>query len=95
MRFKSLAVAVASLGLSGCYHITVNTGKAPAPTIVDKQWQNSFIYGLMPPPEVNVRTDCPNGVSVVETEHSFVNGLVAYLTFQLYTPMHVKVTCAK
>jgi hypothetical protein len=94
MRVKSLVLAAASLVLSGCYHITVNSGATPAATVVDKQWQNSFVYGLVPPPEVNVKSDCPNGVAVVETEHSFLNGLVAALTWQLYTPMHVKVSCS-
>jgi hypothetical protein len=93
MRLKSLALAAASLGLSACYHITVNTGATPTATVVDKQWANSFIYGLVPPPELNVKSECPNGVARVETEHSFVNGLVAAITWQIYTPMHVKVTC--
>ena len=94
MRLKTLALAVASVGLSGCYHITVTTGAPAAPTVVDKPWQNSFIYGLVPPPELNTKDLCANGVSQVETEHSFVNGLVAMLTFSLYTPMHARVTCA-
>jgi hypothetical protein len=94
MRLKSLVLAAASLGLSACYHITVNTGATPSATVVDKPWQNSFVYGLVPPPVVSVNSDCPNGVARVETEHSFVNGLVAALTWQIYTPMHVKVTCS-
>lgn len=31
---------------------------------------------------------------MVETKMSFVNGLVAGLTFSLYTPIHITVTCA-
>ena len=37
---------------------------------------------------------CPNGVSKVETQLSFVNQLVAWLTLDIYTPMSIKVTCA-
>ena len=33
-------------------------------------------------------------MSKVETEHSFLNGLVAFFTIQIYTPMHLTVTCA-
>ena len=94
MRLKLLALAVASAALSGCWHVTVTSGRPAAPTVVDKPFQNSFIFGLVPPPELNTRAECPNGASKVETEHSFINGLVAAVTFSLYTPIHVKVTCA-
>jgi hypothetical protein len=80
--------------LSGCYHITVTSGLAASPTVVDKPWQNSFVYGLVPPPEINVKDQCTNGVQKVETEVSFVNGLVGALTWSLFTPIHAKVTCA-
>lgn len=33
-------------------------------------------------------------MSKVETEHSFLNALVAFFTIQIYTPMHLTVTCA-
>lgn len=59
-----------------------------------KPWAMSFIYGLVPPPIENVSQQCSNGVSKVETQHSFLNGLVAVLTFSIVTPMEIKVTCA-
>ena len=31
---------------------------------------------------------------MVETEHSFLNWLVGAVTFGIYTPIHIKVTCA-
>ena len=85
---------VAVLVLPGCYHARVETGRPASATVVDKPWASGFIAGLIPPPEVNVESECPNGVSVVETEHSFLNLLVQGLTFSLYSPMHIKVTCA-
>jgi hypothetical protein len=33
-------------------------------------------------------------VAKVETRHSFLNQLVGILTLGIYTPMHIKVTCA-
>lgn len=54
----------------------------------------SFIFGLVPPPVENVSQQCTNGVSKVETQHSFLNGLVAFVTFSLVTPMQITVTCA-
>lgn len=94
MRTKFPALVLGALLLNGCYHVTVISGTSPSPTVVDKPWQNSFVYGLVPPPELNVREQCPNGVQKVETETSFVNGLVGALTWSLYTPIHAKITCA-
>jgi hypothetical protein len=33
-------------------------------------------------------------VAKVETQHSFLNGLVGLITFQLYTPMQIDIPCA-
>ena len=66
----------------------------PSTTVVDQPFQHSFVYGLVPPAEINVKDRCPNSVAKVETEHSFVNGVVTVLTASLYTPIHVRVTCA-
>ena len=37
---------------------------------------------------------CTDGVSKVETQHSFLNGLVGGLTLGIYTPIDITVTCA-
>lgn len=94
MSKKFPALVLGAMLLTGCYHVTVVSGTSPSPTVVDKPWQNSFVYGLVPPPELNVKDQCPNGVQKVETETSFVNGLVGALTWSLYTPIHAKITCS-
>lgn len=38
---------------------------------------------------------CPTGVAKVETQLSFVNMLVGFLTLSIYTPMDIRVTCAE
>ena len=48
----------------------------------------------MPPETVETMRGCPTGVARVETRQSFVNGLVGILTFGIYTPMEIIVTCA-
>lgn len=90
---RKLAFTLAAILLAGCYHVTVVTSAPPASTAVNKEWQNSFVYGLVPPAELNVKDQCPNGVAKVETERSFLNGLVSLLTWSIYTPMHTEVTC--
>lgn len=92
-RYLSAAAAIVVL-CSGCYHVTVITGAPASPTVIDKPWQNSFVYGIVPPQELTTKDQCTQSVAKVETERSFLNGLVSVLTWSLYTPIHVTVTCA-
>lgn len=89
-----LALLIALVALPGCYHATVMTGRTPGTTVVDKPFALGFIYGIVPPPTVNVAQECPQGVAMVETEQSIVNALVSIITAGIVTPMHIKVTCA-
>ena len=92
IRFTLLTLG--ALVASGCYHATVETGKPPAPETIDKPWASSFVFGLVPPGTVESAQKCPNGVAKVETQQTFLNGLVYLLTFGIYSPMAIKVTCA-
>lgn len=87
------AIAVALL-LSACYHATIETGLAPSNEVVEKPWASGWVFGLVPPSPVETMSKCKGGVSKVETQLSFVNQLVAFLTLEIYTPMSIKVTCA-
>jgi len=90
-----LLIAAGALLLAGCYRVTVVTGAPPAPTAeIDRPWQHSFVYGIVPPSEINTNEQCPQGIATVQTERSFLNGLVSILTWSLYTPLHATVTCA-
>ena len=91
---KLAALTAAALLFTGCYHATIETGRAPSPQQIDIPWANSFVYGLVPPATVDAEAQCTSGVARVETQHSFLNGLVQFLTFGLYTPIHITVTCA-
>lgn len=82
------------VAMSGCYHARITTGLTPSTTVIDKPFASGWIYGLVPPSPVNAAQECPNGVAIVETELSFVNQLVSAITFGIYAPMHIKVTCA-
>jgi hypothetical protein len=95
--FKIKTICVLLIGafiLTGCYHAKITTDKNPSNNVIENQWAHSFVFGLVPPATVETAQQCPNGVSMVETKISFLNGLVSGLTFNLYTPMSIKVTCA-
>lgn len=93
MSRTALLLVGALLG-QGCFHATIETGRTPGPETIDKAWASGFIFGLVPPATVETAQKCPNGVAKVETQQSFLNGLVNILTFGIYTPMAIKVTCA-
>jgi hypothetical protein len=79
---------------AGCYKATIETGLPASTTIVENEWASSWIGGLVPPATVNVASQCPNGVSQVQTQHSFLNMLAHLVTFGIYSPMTITVTCA-
>ncbi len=75
-------MVVGAVLLVGCYRITVTYGPqpvAPAATVVEYPWQHSWVFGLVPPAEINVKDRCPNSVAKVETKVSFLNGLASAL----------------
>ncbi len=93
MKIQLLALAL--LLSAGCYHATVETGLRPGPQTIEVPFAHCWIAGLVPPAVVETMAQCPNGVARVETQQSFVNGLVGVLTFGIYTPMEILVTCAE
>jgi len=89
---------LAVLGLlfaTGCYRIKYTRNTPPTPAPMYDEWHHDFIFGLVEATEpVNVSQACPNNISVVEHEMTFVNGLVRVLTLNIWTPLTVKATCA-
>ena len=93
-RLAWLAIpALALLIVSGCYRATIDTGLASSHRS-EKIWAHSWVYGLVPPAVVSAVNECDHGVARVETVHTFVNQLIAAVTFGVYTPMTITITCA-
>ena len=80
--------------VGGCFHATIETGLTPSTKVLEKKWASSWIYGLVPPKTVETASRCPDGIAKVETQLSFLNQVVHLLTFSIYTPMDIRVTCA-
>ena len=92
---RSRWIAVLLLGASqACYHQVVETGRPASTTVVDKPWVKLWFWGLVEAEPIDSRPQCATGVATIETETSFMNGLVSVLTFGIYTPQHVRITCA-
>lgn len=94
MRIRRAAAVIAAFALTGCYHAVITTGRPESSDVISIKWANGFIYGLVPPPVVDASSRCTNGVAKVETQHSFLNMLAQFVTFGIYTPMQIDVTCA-
>ncbi len=92
---RSILLLATTIGMTaGCYHAVIETGETPSPQTIEKPFAPGWIYGLVPPSTVSTAAKCPGGVARVETQLSFVNQLVSALTFGIFTPMSIKVTCA-
>ncbi len=93
-RLARLLSALAYFLSAACYHATVETGATPSNVVIHKSFASSWIFGLVPPSTIETQNRCPHGPAKVETQLSFVNQLVSFLTLSIYTPMEIKVTCA-
>lgn len=97
LSYTLLSICLVGVGttLSGCYASRTTTDKEPSQKKIEKKWATGFLFGLATPgANVNATERCGNGVAVVETKLSFLNMVASNLTFGLYTPMSVTVTCA-
>ena len=93
-RFTKVALILPALALSACYHVTVDTGRAPNGQTIREPFALGFVYGIVPPKTLETASRCPNNVSRVETQQSVVNWLVSALTLGIVTPMQIDVACA-
>jgi hypothetical protein len=81
------------LVLTGCYHTITTTSLNPG-TKVTNEWVTTFIAGLVPG-KVDAQAMCRGKpIQGVETQMSFLNWVVSYVTLSIFTPMTVTVTCA-
>ena len=95
MRSKALlGVTMLLLSSVGCYHAIIETGAAAGTQMISQPWASGWIYGLVPPKPISAASHCKSGVARVDTQRSFLNSLVTGLTFGIYAPMDIRVTCA-
>jgi len=79
-RILRLSVACLLVATFACYHATVETGLTPSNEVVEKSFAAGWIFGLVPPSTVHTASQCTHGAAKIETQLSFVNQLVAFLT---------------
>ena len=96
MKTKLLVLlAFCMIAFAGCYTATIETGRPASNIKIEQNWALCFVYGLVPPKTVETAAKCPHGIAKVMTQISFLNGLVRGLTFGIFSPMTIQVTCAR
>lgn len=86
-------LAMTLLASTGCYSVGLVT-RSVAPGETHHKWMHGFIYGLVGS-EVDTESMCgTRGVARVDTYMSLGNMVLAALTWGLYSPMSLDVTCA-
>ncbi|RKD17997.1 hypothetical protein BCY91_16260 [Pelobium manganitolerans] len=79
--------------LSSCYSYTAVVGKGPQTHEKIVKWNHYVVYGLAPIAVSDAKQLAGDAKDyTLHIEHSFVNGLVAALTFGIYTPTTVSIT---
>ncbi|MEC4050032.1 Bor family protein [Flavobacterium sp. SUN046] len=91
---KLFSVAfVASIMLTSCFSYTSVVGKGAQGTTKVTKW-NHYVLGGLAPVDVSDSKEMAGGAEnyTVFTRQSFVNGLIAAITFSIYTPTTTTVT---
>jgi hypothetical protein len=96
--YSLLMVAGLAVAISGCYKTVIYDGspQGHSPVQYDSRWHHGVVYGLVELPSSGHLLDeaCPGGWSRIQTKTSFLNGLVESLTWSLYNPQTVSITCS-
>jgi hypothetical protein len=91
---KTLTIVfAASVLLTSCYSYTSVVGEGAQGNSQTTKW-NHYLIGGLAPVGVSDSKEMAGGAAdyTVHTRQSFVNGLVASLTFGIYTPSTTTVT---
>lgn len=91
---KTIAVVLfVSMFLTSCYSYTSVVGAGPEKYKKESAVNHYFFYGLVPA-KMSDSKRMASGVTnyQVHTRQTFLNGLVAGLTFGIYTPTKTTVT---
>ncbi|MEX2153539.1 MAG: hypothetical protein WD825_09385 [Gemmatimonadaceae bacterium] len=91
---RALTLAAICLLASACFRQVVQTGRTPGSTVISKPWTATWVFGLVPATPIDVSAQCPSGIATVVTELSVPNWLASAITFGIYSPRTVTITCA-
>ena len=91
---KMLAIVMASsMLLTSCFSYTSVVGEGAQGTTETTEWNHYVVFGLAPVDVSDSKVMADGaGDYTIHTRQSFVNGLIAAVTFGIYTPTMTTVT---
>ena len=92
LKMMAIAITTATM-LTSCYSYTTVVGEGAQGNKETKAWNHYVIFGLAPV-GVSNPAEIANGAKdyTVTTKQTFVNGLIAAITFGIYTPTMTTIT---
>ena len=94
---RALLLAGAVTAGAGCYTTRVHSGmpgSMPAPMATER-WHHTLVVGVAEISDpIDLEALCPQGWASIHEEYTFLNGLAAGVTSQIYTPRVYTVTCS-
>ncbi|EAM2866695.1 lipoprotein bor [Salmonella enterica] len=93
---KTASTFALVLLLSGCAQQTFKMHSAPVSSPQKVITHHFFISGLGQQKTIDAAAICgtPDKVVRTETQQTFVNGLLAFVTLGIYTPLEARVYCS-
>lgn len=80
----------------GCYSQTYISKTATPSTAKTERKMNFYFWGLSGTGEINVPEVCGGRpASRINTQHTFVNGLLGVITLGIYVPRTAFITCSQ
>ncbi len=92
---KTLLALTAATFISGCSTQTFNINGTAHSQPVSEESQTFFINGIGQEKQTNAAELCGGADKVVkvETQETFVNGFLGFITLGIYTPRDARVYC--
>ena len=83
------------IGQAGCYRASFYTDPKLVRGLEHDRWTDFFVFGLVGTEVIDVRSFCEGkAIAEVKTGGNFATSFVSAVTFGIYTPRKVYVTCA-
>jgi hypothetical protein len=83
------------IGQAGCYRASFYTDPKLVRGLEHDEWTSFFVFGLVGTQVIDVRNFCEGKqIAEVKTGGNFATAFVSAITFGIYTPRKVYVTCA-
>ena len=94
---KMLLTTALALLITGCAQQTFTVQNKPAGSTKETITHHFFVSGIGQKKTVDAAKICGGAENVVktETQQTFVNGLLGFITLGIYTPLEARVYCSQ